>query len=145
MNDLIPFLLDHWVLSGLFLATLFLLLSNEWQLRSAGLPRLSPQEVVAWINHQRARVVDTRALEVYQAGHITEALSWPVAAVEDKLKSLKNKQLPVVVVCQQGAQAGGVAQKLQAAGFERVAILSGGMQAWLAENLPVVSKAAKKQ
>ena len=50
----------------------------------------------------------------------------------------KSKGKSVVVVCQSGARADKAVKLLQAAGFEDVVSLDGGLPAWRAANLPTV-------
>jgi rhodanese-related sulfurtransferase len=58
--------------------------------------------------------------------------------LEEKLSSaVKNKALPLILVCQSGARstrALGIAKKL---GFDQAQSMAGGMGAWRTANLPV--------
>jgi rhodanese-related sulfurtransferase len=58
--------------------------------------------------------------------------------LEEKLPGVvKNKALPVILVCQSGARSNralAIARKL---GYEQAQSLGGGLSAWKAANLPV--------
>jgi rhodanese-related sulfurtransferase len=50
---------------------------------------------------------------------------------------VKNKSLPVIMVCQVGGRASRAAAQAQKLGFERAQALSGGLKSWREANLPV--------
>ena len=51
---------------------------------------------------------------------------------------------PVIVYCDAGSTSAGAARQLRASGFNKVVTLSGGLNSWRQENLPLVKGAAKK-
>ena len=99
---------------------------------------LDPQAAVQLMNREKAVVVDVCEPAEYAAGHIVGARSAPLADLEQKLPTLvKNKALPVILVCASGMRskrALAIAQKL---GYTQAHSLSGGLAAWKAANLPV--------
>jgi rhodanese-related sulfurtransferase len=100
---------------------------------------LSTAQAIQMINERQAIWVDVRPAEQFQAGHIAQARSLPAADIEKKAANLpKNK--PLVLVCEQGRDAGRAASKLRALGFADVAVLEGGMKAWSGAGLPVTRK-----
>ncbi|MNY73874.1 molybdopterin biosynthesis protein MoeB [compost metagenome] len=62
----------------------------------------------------------------------------PLGELQDRLPSVvKNKALPVILVCGKGPRAmraEGIAKKL---GYAQAQALAGGMKAWREANLPV--------
>jgi Rhodanese-related sulfurtransferase len=48
------------------------------------------------------------------------------------------RSLPVVLVCKTGMTATGAAKRLVKAGFEKVYVLDGGIEAWRQAGLPLV-------
>ena len=90
------------------------------------------------INREKAVVVDVCEPDEFAAGHVNGARNVPLGQLEEKLPSVvKNKQLPVVLVCAKGpraARAEAVARKL---GYEKAQALAGGMRAWREAGLPV--------
>lgn len=94
---------------------------------------------VQMINQKDALVIDVRPLATYQNGHIPHARSIPLSELDQKIGNL-SKDKPIIVVCDRGQTAVGAAAKLRQAGFNDVAVLEGGMTAWLAAGLPTTTK-----
>ena len=89
-------------------------------------------------------MIDVRESDEYVSGHVPEARNIPVSAIDDRLADLeKNKDLPLIVVCQSGARSAKVVEKLKRKGFSKVFNLSGGIAAWREAGLPL-KKGAKK-
>lgn len=108
--------------------------------KSGGGSAVGTAHAIQMINHQQAVWVDVRTAEQYQAGHIAQARSVPVAELEKKAAALpKNK--PLVVVCEQGRDSAKAVTKLRAQGFAEVVALDGGMRAWSQAGLPITQKA----
>jgi len=99
---------------------------------------LTANGAVQRINREKAVVVDVSEAEEFAAGHVGGAKNVPLAQLEDKLTStVKNKSLPLILVCATGARANralAVAKKL---GYEQAEVLSGGLKAWKEANLPI--------
>lgn len=99
---------------------------------------LSAAQVVQMINRDKAVVVDVCEVEEFAAGHVVGAKNLPLNQLEDKLAGLvKNKTLPLILVCQSGARSAralAIAKKL---GYEQAQSLSGGLGAWRSANLPL--------
>lgn len=103
-----------------------------------GAAGLNPAEVVQLMNREKAVVVDVCSAEEFATGHVTGAKNVPLGELEAKLAgTVKNKALPVVLVCATGMRskrAVAIAKKL---GYENAHSLTGGMGAWRTANLPV--------
>ena len=103
-----------------------------------GAAGLTPTEVVQLINREKAAVVDVCGPDEFAAGHVTGAKNVPLPELEAKLAGVvKNKNLPLVLVCASGMRskrAVSIAKKL---GYENTHSLTGGMGAWRTANLPV--------
>ena len=98
----------------------------------------SPQEVVIRMNRGKNVVVDIRTAEEFAKGHLRDAKNIPLADFATRIGELdKSKGKSVVVVCQNGARADKAVRQLQAAGFEDVVALEGGLSAWQAASLPL--------
>ncbi len=99
---------------------------------------LSPNGAVQRINREKAVVVDVSEVEEFAAGHVGGAKNVPLGQLEDKLvATVKNKTLPLILVCASGARAKralAIAKKL---GYEKAEVLGGGLKAWKEANLPV--------
>jgi rhodanese-related sulfurtransferase len=91
------------------------------------------------VNRESGVVVDSRSEKDFKAGHIVDALHLGNDKVsKNDFSSLeKHKDNPIIIVCSAGMSAGKVASQLAKAGFTRVSLLKGGMNAWLSAGLPV--------
>ena len=107
-------------------------------LRSRAGAAISSAQAVQMMNHQHAVLVDVRPSEAFQAGHVPQARSLPLADFEKKAAALpKNK--PIIVICDVGRSAIGAATRLRKLGFTEVVTLDGGLKAWLTAGLPVTA------
>ena len=74
----------------------------------------------------------------FASGHITGAKNIPLGDLEEKLAgAVKNKALPVILVCQSGARSGRALATAKKLGFDNAQSLGGGLKAWVAAGLPV--------
>ena len=107
-------------------------------LQSATQSGLTPAGAVQLINREKAVVVDVCETEEFAAGHVGGAKNIPLNQLEEKLPAaVKNKAVPLILVCQTGARSGralGIAKKL---GYQHVQSLGGGLGAWKTANLPL--------
>ena len=130
------FIIDNWYLIFVALASGGMLL---WPvLKSASGGSLTPARAVQLINREKAVVIDVCEAEEFAAGHVTGAKNVPVSQLEERLPTVvKNKALPVVLVCASGARANravGIAKKL---GYDNAQAMAGGLKAWREASLPV--------
>jgi len=132
----VKFIIDNWMLISVALASGAMLLWPVIQGASAG--GLSTANAVQLINRERAVVVDVSETEEFAQGHVGGAKNVPVGQLEQRLPEVvKNKGLPLILVCPNGARANralAVAKKL---GYEKAQVLAGGLKAWKDANLPV--------
>ncbi|MDQ7744834.1 rhodanese-like domain-containing protein [Hydrogenophaga pseudoflava] len=131
------FFLDNWMLFAIALASGGMLMFPALT-SGGGAAGLTPTEVVQLINREKAAVVDVCGPDEFAAGHVTGAKNVPLPDLETKLTGVvKNKNLPLVLVCASGMRskrAVSIAKKL---GYENAHSLTGGMGAWRSANLPV--------
>ena len=131
------FLIDNWMLISVALASGGMLL---WPLISDGVASgsLSAAGAVQLINRQKAVVIDVGNPDEFAAGHVGGAKNIPLAQLEEKLPLMvKNKSLPVILVCPVGARAARAATMAKKLGSEQAQSLGGGLKAWREANLPV--------
>ena len=130
------FIIDNWHLVALAFASGGLLL---WPvLQGAVVSGLAPADAVQMINRQKAVVVDVCDATEFAAGHIVGAKNIPLADLEGRLASVvKNKKVPLILVCQSGARSGRAVAVAKKLGYEQVQSMGGGLAAWKAANLPV--------
>ena len=130
------FVIDNWTLIAVALASAGMLF---WPvLKGATGGGLDAAQAVQLINREKAVVIDVCEANEYAAGHVGGAKNIPLNQLEEKLAGVvKNKALPVILVCQSGARSNralAIAKKL---GFEQAQSLAGGLGAWRTANLPV--------
>ena len=130
------FILDNWMIMSVALASAGMLL---WPtIKGAAGGSLSAAAAVQLINREKAVVIDVCEANEFAAGHVIGAKNIPLSQLEGKLPSaVKNKAVPVILVCQSGARSSralGIAKKL---GYEQAQAMAGGLGAWKAANLPI--------
>ena len=130
------FIIDNWTLLLVALSSGGLL---AWPiLKGAAGGSLTPSGAVHLINREKAVIIDVCEAGEYAAGHISGAKHIPLGQLAQKLPEVvKNKELPLIFVCQSGMRsnnAAGVAKRL---GYLKAQSLGGGLSSWQAANLPV--------
>ena len=131
------FLIDNWMLIGLALASGGMLL---WPLISSGMMAgsLSASGAVQLINREKAVVIDVSEAEEFAAGHVGGAKNIPFGQLEEKLPAaVKNKALPLILVCPSGARANRALVVAKKLGYEQAQCLAGGLKSWKEANLPL--------
>ncbi len=140
MNDFGTFFSDNLFLFLALFSVIAALIISEVQ-RKTGVKALSPSEVTHSINREEALVLDIRDKKDFKKGHIANAKNITTSQLENRIGELeKFKSKPIIVCCNTGQQAVAASKTLQKQGFETIYRLNGGMQAWLHENMPVISK-----
>ena len=130
------FIVDNWMLIAIAFASGGLLL---WPIiQGATVAGLSPAAAVHLINREKAVVVDVRESAEFAAGHLVGSRNIPLDELEAKLASaVKNKTLPLILVCQTGARSGRAVEAAKKLGYEQAQSLAGGLAAWKTANMPV--------
>ena len=131
----LSFVLDNWYLFVTALVSGGLLL---WPtlVDNMGGAKVSATDAVRLINREKAVLIDISEPAEYAAGHAVGARSVPLSALETSRDLPKNKSLPLVVVCPNGARAPRGVAALKKLGFQNTTALAGGLAAWRAANLP---------
>ena len=129
------FLIDNWMLIVVAMVSGAMLM---WPALSSGGGSLNPSQAVQLMNHQKAAVIDVCEPSEYAAGHIVGARNIPLGSLEQQLTgAVKNKQVPVILVCASGMRSGRAVAVAKKLGYENAQSLSGGMGAWRSANMPV--------
>ncbi|MDO8385670.1 MAG: rhodanese-like domain-containing protein [Polaromonas sp.] len=131
------FLIDNWMLIGIALASGGMLV---WPLISSGMAAgsLSATGAVQLINRDKAVVIDVSEVEEFAGGHVVGAKNIPLSQLEEKLPAtVKNKALPLILVCPSGARANRALAMAKKLGYEQAQCLAGGLKSWKEANLPL--------
>ncbi|AVO41933.1 rhodanese-like domain-containing protein [Simplicispira suum] len=130
------FIVENWYLFVMAIGSGAMLLVP--MLKGGGMGGLSAAAAVQLVNREKAVLIDVCSADEYAAGHAVGARNAPLADLETRLPALvKNKAVPVVLLCASGARskrAAAIARKL---GYSNVQVLSGGLNSWKEANLPV--------
>ena len=129
-----------FIIDNIFLVAIAILAGGAllWPALAPRGKRASPLQVTQMINRGKTTIVDVRSSEEFAAGHLRDAKHIPLADLSARIGELdKSKTRTVVMVCQTGARSDKAARQLQAAGFEDVHSLEGGLAAWKAAGLPL--------
>ena len=131
------FLIDNWMLISIALASGGMLV---WPMVASGMNSgaLSASGAVTLINREKAVVVDVSDADEFASGHVGGAKNVPFSELEDKLATaVKNKALPLILVCATGARANRAVAVAKKLGYDQAQALGGGLKAWREANLPV--------
>ncbi len=99
---------------------------------------LSANGAVQLINREKAVVIDVSEADEFAVGHVGGAKNVPVGVIETRLPEVvKNKALPLILVCPTGARAARALAAAKKLGYEQAQVLGGGLAAWKEANLPL--------
>jgi rhodanese-related sulfurtransferase len=138
MQDFVEFTsANPWLISGLFASGLAVLF-YELRMKARNIGSVSTAMAVKLIN-SGCSVVDLRDAEKFAAGHIVDSQNIPESDVADAKSQQKKGDKATLVVCDTGDKSGELAGRLRKDGIENAYSITGGLDAWLRDNLPVVS------
>jgi rhodanese-related sulfurtransferase len=144
MDRFLEFAVRHPFLVGGTVVLALLAAAYEFSRARSGGQSVGPADAVRLLN-QGALLVDVRTQPEFASGHIIDARHVPqeeLAGAAESLKRYRDKVL--ITCCETGARSGAAARTLGTQGFTKVVNLRGGLQAWRAENLPLVKDQAVK-
>jgi len=143
MERLLEYITRHPFLAGGTAVLALAVLAYEASRARSGGQSVGPMDAVRLVN-QGAVLLDVRSQAEFDSGHILDAKHVPQDQLASSIETLKKyKDKVVIACCESGMRSGAAARLLQAQGFTKVVNLKGGLQAWRAENLPVVKPGAK--
>lgn len=143
MERLLEYLTRHPFLAGGTAVLALAVIAYEASRARGGGQSVGPMDAVRLLN-QGALLLDVRSQAEFDAGHILDARHVPQEQLAGSAETLrKYKDKVVIACCESGMRSGAATRALQAQGFTRVVNLKGGLQAWRAENLPLVKPGAR--
>lgn len=95
----------------------------------------TPQEAAAAMA-SGAKLVDVREPSEFLSVHVPGSVLVPLATLEAQLGALDAAR-PVCLLCGSGLRAAGAARALEAAGFQDLRVVEGGIEAWEKSGAPV--------
>lgn len=130
------FLIDNWMLLAVALISGAMLM---WPAISGGSASgLSAAQTVQLMNHEKAVVIDVCEPKEFAGGHIVGARNVPLGVLDKQLEAtVKDKSLPVVMVCASGVRSNRAVAAAKKLGYQRAYSLTGGMGAWRSASMPV--------
>ena len=135
--ELLNFLIDKWYLSLPFLVFLNLFI---FSFARRGGKRITSVELVSLANSGHAQLIDLRKSDLYDQGRITGSKNIPYDQLNNRLNELNNDEhKPIILICDLGNQSPSAGELLQKEGFANTLILSGGLNQWTMDNLPLVN------
>ncbi len=141
MQEVIDFLLRHWMLSAAAVVLVVMLIGNEMTRGMQKFRDLSPAEFARAMGQETALVIDVREPDEFRGEHIKGARHIALGTLTGKVGELeKHKTEPVLVYCRSGNRSSAGANILVKAGFVNVSHLAGGIMAWKGESYPVTKK-----
>lgn len=142
IGNVTTFVMAQWYLF-LALIVIVALLIRSYRM-PALVPPLNVQQAIQEINKRDALMLDVRANEEYQQGHIQNSIHIPLAVLQSRSKELEAyKNHPVIIYCRAGNRSTHAGVILKKIGFSDIKQLKGGILDWQTANLPLTKKAGK--
>jgi rhodanese-related sulfurtransferase len=139
MQQLIEFAGNNFLLSGIWVALVVMLVYSFVNSAFSPVKEVNTHEATLMMNKEDAVVLDIRDAKAFNAGHILGARQLKPDALRNKQFAPleKNRDKPIIVVCDLGNTSRKTALDLFKEGFAKASILKGGMNAWQSAGLPV--------
>jgi len=141
MAQLAEFIGNHLVLSLAFMAVFFMYLMILINEKTQAFRNINSSQLTQLVNHKDAIVIDTRSKDDFQKGHIINAINIPLnelSANAGQINKMKGKV--AIAYCANGFTSKAVCKFLIKSGIEQVFNLTGGINGWINDKLPVVKK-----
>lgn len=103
--------------------------------------QISVGELAERMQTDDVNVIDVRGLSEWEAGHIPGASNIPAGLLPTRLEEVPSTSL-VVVQCQSGGRSSIAASVLRSRGYTNVVNLTGGIEEWKKQKLPVEREVA---
>ena len=130
------FIIDNWMLLAVALTSGSMLMWPALKGFSGG--ALTAAGAVQLINREKAVLIDVSEAEEFASAHAGGARNIPLGQLEEKLPQVvKNKDVPVILICPTGARASRAVPIAKKLGYAQAQALAGGLGAWKEANLPV--------
>jgi len=132
------FILNNLMLSALWVAAVLAIIIFELYLKIYGPKKVSIAELSQLVNNAEGLVIDLRDQSAFDDGHIPNAENIPASKLKNIVQQDNYKKRPLILVCNSGQSAFGIALKIQKMGIKNINVLKGGMISWNSDNMPLV-------
>ncbi len=112
------------------------------RLLGPGIRRVSAAEAARLLQEGGAVLLDVRERAEWKAGHAPQARHVPLGEMAGRMPGLPAGR-PVITVCRSGARSARAAALLARSGYQAIN-LTGGMRAWAAAGLPVITTGGQR-
>lgn len=102
----------------------------------SALKMISPTDLAALDTQSSLKIVDIRMPFDYFGGRVPGSINYPGDLMFENCNSIPT-DTAIVIVCDDGEQSLPIATRALATGYGDVAVLAGGIDAWLDADLPV--------
>ena len=136
MDRFILFLIEHYYYSVPLLVAIVLLIRSS---AKKGGKKITAQDLINLTNQDKVKLIDLRSTADFDDGHITGSINIPYANLDDRVHEIKKYEgISLVLICENGSQSANAGEKLQNLGHKDTLILSGGINNWRMDNLPLI-------
>ena len=136
MDKFILFLIEHYYYSVPLLVAIVLLIRS---IAKKGGKKINAQDLINLTNQDKVKLIDLRSTADFDDGHITGSINIPYANLDDRVHEIKKYEgISLVLICENGSQSANAGEKLQNLGHKDTLILSGGINNWRMDNLPLI-------
>ncbi|MDH5357525.1 MAG: rhodanese-like domain-containing protein [Gammaproteobacteria bacterium] len=139
MENVSEFIINHWILVTIFVVLASMLMSESLNSKISGINPVGTTQAIQMVNQRKGLFLDIREASEYSKEHIADSLSMPLSTLPDNLKTLKDPEQPIILVCASGQRARSAAKQLRVNGFSDVHVLTGGLNSWKEAKLPLFS------
>ena len=131
-----PLLTLAWI--GIFVLLVFITVKSSM----SPIKKITHQQATLLMNRNDAKVIDIRSNDEFKKGHIIDSIHLPLSKIKNNEfgKLEKEKDCPIIVICDTGMTAAQACQMLHKAGFSNIYNLQGGIADWRNANLPLTKK-----
>jgi len=141
MTQLAEFISNHLFLTLAFMAVFFLFITLTINEKLQSFANVNPAELTQLVNHKNAIVIDTRTESEFANGHIVNAINMPLSDLTTGNKTIEQlKDKTVIAYCVSCLSSKSACKHLTKSGIENVFNLTGGINGWINDKLPIVKK-----
>ena len=139
-NDIVSFLLEHWVLAGAFLFSVVMVIMAEVGESASAKHSITADDLVAAMNDSKAVVVDVRKQDEFVRGHVLGSSNYNLAdLLSDKKLQKKCSKKTLILICNNGGISKGATAMALKSGYNDVKFLKDGFSGWQQNNMPVTA------